>query len=405
MESIWQMDKKLTKFPKCNGNLKTDVLIIGGGMAGILTVYFLEQDNVSYLLVEKERVCQDVTAGTTAKITSQHGLKYYTLLRDSGIAVTQGYLQANQLAEKAYRKLCKTIDCKYEIKDNFVYTLDDKSQLEQELSTLSRIGFDGSYTEHLPLPFRIAGAVRFPNQAQFHPLKFAAAIAEHLHIYENTWIREIRGNTAVFDSGSITADTIIVTTHFPFLNRYGCYFLKLYQFRSYLIALENAPNLNGMYVDASSTGFSFRNTQKYLLLGGGGHRTGKDGGNWTELRNLYRCYYPQAKEICYWAVQDCVSLDGIPYIGHYSNCTKQWYVATGFQKWGMTGAMLSALLLRDMVQEKKNEFAEIFSPSRSIWKSKLLENSWETAKRFFRISKKRCPHMGCALTCNKAEHS
>ncbi|MCC8111427.1 MAG: hypothetical protein LIO74_07495 [Ruminococcus sp.] len=100
--------------------------------------------------------------------------------------MTQGYLQANQLAEKAYRKLCKTIDCDYEIKDNFVYTLDDKSQLKQELSTLSRIGFDGSYTEHLPLPFRTAGAVRFPNQAQFHPLKFAAAIAEHLHIYENT---------------------------------------------------------------------------------------------------------------------------------------------------------------------------------------------------------------------------
>src|SRR5699024_2214879 len=129
--------------------------------------------------------------------------------------------------------------------------LNDRRKIEQELSALEKLGFPGEFAEQLPLPFPVAGAVKFPRQAQFHPLKFVSAIAEGLHIYEHTAVRELTGTTAITDRGKIRAKTIIVTTHFPFLNKHGSYFLKLYQHRSYVLALESAPDVGGMYVDES----------------------------------------------------------------------------------------------------------------------------------------------------------
>ena len=100
-----------------------------------------------------------------------------------------------------------------------------------------------------------------------------------------------------------------------------------------------------------------------------------------------------------------MSLDGIPYIGHYSKNTPDLYTASGFNKWGMTGAMLSAMILSDIITDKKKDFAEIFSPSRSILKPQLLINGFEAIKNLMTFSKKRCTHMGCALKWNSVEHS
>ena len=215
----------------------------------------------------------------------------------------------------------------------------------------------------------------------------------------------MRGNMAVTDCGNITAKTVIVATHFPFINKHGSYFLKLYQHRSYVLALENAQDVDGMYVDDSKTRLSFRNYGKYLLLGGGGHRTGKKGGNWMELRDFAKEHYPHAKELCHWAAQDCMSFDEMPYIGQYSGGTAQLFTATGFNKWGMTGAMLSALLLSDMVQGKRNEYTDIFSPSRSILKPQFFINGFESVTNLLSFTGRRCSHLGCALHWNSAEHS
>lgn len=405
MGSIWQKSVQLPSFPKLNGDVKTDVLIIGGGIAGILTAYFLKQSGADCILAEKRRICSGTTGHTTAKITFQHGLIYHKLFKNEGLETSQKYLQANRCAFEKYAELCERIDCDHERKNNYVYSIDDRGALEQEMSALAKIGFPAQFCETPALPFKTAGAVMFPEQAQFHPLKFICAAAEELLIYENTFVKEMRGNTAVTDCGNITAKTVIVTTHFPFINKHGSYFLKLYQHRSYVLALKNARTLEGMYVDENRTGLSFRNYKELLLLGGGGHRTGKNGGNWTELRNFAQRYYPAAREVCHWAAQDCMSLDDMPYIGHYSSRTVQLFTATGFNKWGMTGAMLSAMLLSDMVQGKKNEYADIFSPSRSILKPQLFVNSLEATVNLVSFSRRRCPHLGCALHWNPAEHS
>ncbi len=177
-----------------------------------------------------------------------------------------------------------------------------------------------------------------------------------------------------------------------------------------VIALEGRKDnqdmqMCGMYMSEDKKGLSFRNYKDVLLIGGGAHRTGKTGGNWEELRKFANQYYPDAKELCVWAAQDCMSLDNVPYIGKYSAHTHELYVATGFNKWGMTGSMVAARLLCDFVMGNKNEDSDVFSPSRSMLKPQLFVNIFETSANMIIPTTKRCPHLGCALKWNKAEHT
>ncbi len=404
MKSIW-MDTELPQFPRLQENIKTDVLIIGGGMAGLLCGYFLKQAGVSCVIAEAARIGGGITQNTTAKLTSQHGLIYSKLLAKFGPDTAGLYLQANEQALAAYRLLCTQIDCDFEEQDNYIYSLQDRSALEDELVALETLGFPVEFIRELPLPFPTAGAVMFPKQAQFHPLKFLSAIAKDLRIYENTCIRELKKNTAVTERGSITAEKIIVATHFPFLNKHGSYFLKLYQQRSYCVALENTLILDGMYLDAAENGLSLRTHGDLLILGGSGHRTGKQSGGWKDLEEFVRLHSPDAKILHRWAAQDCMTLDGMPYIGQYSARTPNLYVATGFNKWGMTSSMASAQILTDLIQGKENPYADIFSPSRSICHPQLVANLLESTKNLLTPTVPRCPHLGCALKWNPQEHS
>lgn len=407
MHSVWSETAELPGFESLNEDIKTDVLIIGGGMAGILCAHMLSQAGADCVLVEASRLCSGVTKNTSAKITSQHGLLYAKLIREFGVEKAQIYLAANQAALEKYFALSRGIDCELERRDAFVYALEDRKKLSDECAALERIGFHAELCDTLPLPFPLAGAVKFANQAQFHPLKFASGIVKGLRvrIYEHTPVRELAAHAAVTDHGKIAAGKIIVATHFPFLNKHGSYFLKLYQHRSYVLALENAPAVGGMYVDESETGMSFRNYQNLLLLGGGDHRTGKPGGDWKELSNFAKRYYPQASERYRWAAQDCMTLDRVPYIGQYSKSTPDLYVASGFNKWGMSSSMVSAMVLSDLVTGRKNPYTQLFSPSRTMLRPQLAVNTFEAAANLLSVSQKRCPHLGCALKWNPQEHS
>ena len=405
MKSVWQEAASLPSFPELERDIRTDVLIIGGGIAGILTAYRLKERGIDCVIAEKGRICSGVTGNTTAKITSQHGAIYAKLLKNIGAENARKYLLANENALKQYEKMSRKIDCDFENKDSFVYSLNDKKKLTDEILALDRIGFTADFVEDIPLPIKTVGAVRFPKQAQFNVLKFLSAVTKDLKIFENTFVKEMVGTNAVTDRGKIFAKKVVAATHFPFINKHGLYSLKLYQHRSYVIALENAGDVSGMYVDENKKGMSFRNYGDLLLLGGGGHRTGKKGGSWNELRAFAKTYYPEAKEKYFWSAQDCMSLDCVPYIGQYSKNTPDFYVATGFNKWGMTSSMAAAEILADLIMDRKNDFADVFSPSRSMLKLQLPVNGFESVIGLLTPSKKRCPHLGCALKYNKAEHS
>ena len=405
MDSIWEKNAPRIRFEALGGKKSTDVLIIGGGIAGILCAYKLKAAGVDCMLVEATELAGGITKNTTAKITLAHGLLYDKLIRRFGEDKARLYAEAQIQAGKEYASLCQGVDCDYERQDSYVYSLCDRQKIEREISALCRIGVKAEFSDAPALPFSVAGAVRVRGEAQLHPLKFLYAIAKELPIYEHTKVMELMPARAITNHGEISYKKLIVATHFPMLNKHGSYFLKLYQHRSYVLALSGVPKTDGMYVDEADTGLSFRPYGELLLLGGGGHRTGKQGGGWQELEAFAKQHYPSAKTVAKWATQDCMTLDRVPYIGQYARSTPNVFVATGFNKWGMTNAMVAADILSDLVQEKPNRFATVFSPSRSILRPQLAVNALESTIGLLTPTAPRCPHLGCALKYNRAEHT
>lgn len=408
--SVWEQIE-MPKFPFASGEINTDVLVIGGGIVGLLTAYKLQKSGVSCVVAESDRICGGVTSGTTAKVTFQHGLIYQKILQEYGAEKAKMYLEANKNALKNIAALCRDIDCDFQKVDSYIYSLNDRAALEREIRALEKIGFSAELCDNIELPFSTAGAVKFKKQAQFQPLKFLRGIIDQMRepngkvrVFEYTRIIDLKGNTALSKNAKITADKIVVATHFPFVNTHGSYFLKLYQSRSNVIALENAPNVHGIYMDADTNGLSFRNFGDLLLIGGGAHKTGEPC-RLGELKAFAEENYPNSPIKFSWGAQDCMSLDGIPYIGNYSKLTPNMYVAAGFNKWGMTSAMAAAEIIRGKILGKEEPYTEVFSPSRSILKKQLWINSANAVKNLLTPTAPRCPHMGCALKRNRAEHS
>ena len=405
INSLWADTAKLPSFPRLEQDLKTDILIIGGGMAGLLCACALNRACADYALIEADSICSGVTRNTTAKITSQHGLIYDKLIREYDEETARLYYEANQAAISHFRKLAADYPCRMETKSAFVYTTGDSETLEKELRALERIGAKARYWDSLPLPFDVTGAIEFEDQAQFHPLLLAAGIAPGLMIYVHTPARGFEGNTVYTDKVRIEAKKILIATHFPIINKHGGYFLKMFQDRSYVLALENAPDPAGRFISAEGCGPSVRSSGDLLLFGGGAHRTGKKGGGFAALEALAQSCYPKAGIRYRWAAQDCMSLDGIPYIGRYGKNTPGLYVATGFNKWGMSSSMVSAMILGDLLLERENPYAKVFSPQRSSMHPQLFLNALHATANLLTPTRPRCPHMGCALKWNEEEKS
>ena len=389
MKSVWSESCKFRKRDALNKDIKTDVLVIGAGIAGVLTAYMLKQKGREVVVIDAAEIASGNTKNTTAKITSQHDLIYSKLIAEFGEEKARQYAKANELAIKKYKEIIedKRIECDFEEKPAYVYSLNEIDVLKEEVEAAKNLGIDAEFVDEANLPFKINGAVKFNNQAQFNPLKFLKGISNELIIYENTRALEIKENLVVTSGGNITANNIVVATHYPIMNAPGYYFMKMHQERSYVLALENTSEIDGMYIDINKEGYSFRTYNNLLLLGGISHRTGEneEGGSYDKLRKVAKELYTKAKEKYYWSAQDCMTIDGIPYIGRYSSETPNIYVATGFNKWGMTSSMVSAMIISDMILEKENDFSEIFSPRRfdlSLSINNIANDLIETAKNF-----------------------
>ena len=404
-ESIWAATKKLPHFPALGQEISTDVLIIGGGMAGILTAYKLTRQGVNCVLIEGDRICRGVSGNTTAKVTVQHGLIYHRLLKQFGEERAKLYYHANRKALEEYGKLADEIDCEFLRRNNYIYSSRSPAGLEREAAALQQLGIHSDYVNHIDLPISTFGAIRFRDQAQFHPLKLVSGIVGDLKIFEQTRALEFLGDTVQTDRGKIRAGKIVVATHFPILNKHGSYFLKLYQDRSYVLGLKIPVPLKGMYLDESPEGLSFRQYGDYWLLGGGNHRTGKKTTGWSTMEEFARKYVPQGRIQYRWAAQDCITLDGVPYIGRYSKRTPNHYVATGFNKWGMSSSMVAAQVLTDLICKGASIYEPVFSPSRRMLRPQLVVNGLESTVNLLTPTVPRCPHLGCALKWNRHEHS
>lgn len=366
MDSIWTQDCPLPSYPSLNGDLETDVTVIGGGMAGLLTAFFLQQRDVKVVVLEASRIGSGQTKHTTAKITSQHNLIYAQLLEKFGKEKATQYAQANQRAIDEYRRIIseKKIHCDFKIQPAYLYTEKQASLLRKEADAALLLGLPAEFLSRPGFP--ASGALRFRDQAQFHPLHFLKAISKDLMIYEKTPVYNVEGNKVMTPYGSVHSNKVVFATHFPFLNHPGYYFMRMHQERSYVIALENAPFQEGMFLGIDPDGLSLRHSKNITLLGGGSHRTGENsaGGKYEQLRKAAKRLWPESQEIAHWSAQDCISMDGVPYIGAFSSSTPDWYVATGFGKWGMTSSMVAAMVLCDEILGIRSPYSPVFSPQR-----------------------------------------
>ena len=449
MDSIWSQSCQFREREPLDGDMETEVAVIGAGMAGVLTADLLRRSGRRVVVLEADRIGSGQTRNTTAKLTSQHGMKYHKLVRDLGEEKAGQYAMANEAALREYRRIIREehIDCDLEETEAWLYG-SDPALLREEAETAARLGLPASFTDRVPLPIPAAGAVRFTGQAQFHPLKFLRAVSEGLTVFEHTPVRRVEGTAVMTDRGTVRADQVVFACHFPFVNFPGMYFARMHQERSYVLALENAGQVDGMFIGAEEPVYSFRNYGPLLLLGGEGHRTGGNprGGRYDALRRKAREWFPASREAAHWSAQDCVTPDGIPFIGRYAAGAPEWYVATGFQKWGMTSSMVSALVLGDLLCGRTSPWAEVFDPGRFSGEtlSGIVCESGQAvkglAKRFFQIPEEtvgklpagqggivflngekvgvykdeggtvypvdlRCPHLGCQLEWNPDERS
>ena len=418
VESIWTKDVVIQKRNPLCGDREVCTVIIGGGLAGILTGYFLNKKGIPAVILEAGRIAGGQTCGTTAKITSAHGIIYEKLIRCYGITGAKHYAGFHQWAIEEYGKIIrkKKIDCNFVRCPAYLYSCAEEDILKKEAEAAERTGIPASFQNHCELPFYVKGVLKYENQARFHPLKFIQEIQKELEIYENTAVQKVEAESqgksrVITDRGIVTAENIVFCCHYPFVNMPGYYFARMSQSRSYMMALEGAQQLEGYYLGIDEDGFSFRNEGDILLFGGEGHRTGENvsGGKYGTLADKAEELWPGCQALCRWSAQDCMTLDKIPYIGKYSRRRAGWYVATGFGKWGMTSSMAGAQIISSMIEGLNVPEADIFSPERKIPAEAVKEFGKNQAKAVKNLASfkdtKRCTHLGCKLSWNADEET
>lgn len=400
MESIWRKTCEIKPRKALNKDIKTNTAIIGAGMAGILIATRLKEKGIDCIIIEADRIASGTSQYTTAKITAQHGHVYDKLIKTLDFNMAKQYAMANLEAIKDYENLIKDriIDCSFEIKDSYVYSMEDEKAILNEVDSARKLGLPASFESNLELPFNVVGAVKFEKQAQFHPLKFIKELAKDLEIYEQTRATVVKDNEIETSTGNtVTAENIVFACHYPFVNFPGQYFMRMHQEHIYFLALQNVPQIHGMYIGLGNEGYSLRNYKHYLIIGDGNHRTGENtsGGKYEKIRQAAKELYPESKEVASWSSQDCISTDGVPYIGLYSKDKPNWYVATGFMKWGMTTSMVSANIISDMICGKKPNNADVFVPQRFSLKDvpQMTRNSGKSikalSKEYLTVNKKK----------------
>lgn len=383
MNSYWVDTTTRPKFPKLDKNIDTDICIIGAGITGIMTAYMLLDKGLKITIIDKGEICSGVTENTTAKITSQHGLIYNYLEVTFGTEFASLYLESNQKAIDTIENIIKkeNIECEFERVDNYIYTCKDEyvQKIKDEVETINRLGVEAKLLDKIKLPFEIKAGIKLPTQAKFHPLKYLYKIVEILKrsgvdIYTNSIVintkKEGKEYQVITENNVIKAKYVVMATHYPIKSFPGLHFLKMYQDRSYAIAIEPHAKIDiDMYISAETPVASFRPiNEELLIIGGSDHKTGE---NSIDLDNSYKSLETYAKEIYpsmkvkyRWATQDCISLDKVPYIGDFSNLMPNLYISTGYKKWGMTTSHVAAEIIRDKILEKNNEYEKIYKATR-----------------------------------------
>ncbi len=467
MESLWLATGPGSSYPRLDHDLRADALVVGAGITGLLSALLLQREGLEVAVIDQHRVGTGVTGHTTAKLSSLHQLVYAEFTERFGPEGARAYAAANEAGLARIAALTEEleIDCDFRRRPNYTYAAssDDLAAVEAEVVAAAAAGLDASFVSHVPLPYPTAGAIRVENQAEFHPQKFLAALATTVErggarLFEETRALRLHDGvpcTVETTGGKVTADHVVIATHFPFPDR-GLFFARVHAERSYCVAAPlTGEAAEGMFISASSPTRSLRfhpvGGRELVIVGGEGHKVGQGGRTtprYAALEEFTRQHF-DAGEVAYrWSSQDNYSADGAPLIGRLTPRSRGSYVATGYRKWGLAMAASAAEIVTDAIAGRHNPRQEFFDSNRltpfSSAKSLVKENA-NVGFHFFadRITRRsgdsaddlapgqgkvvsrhgrqvavsrdedgkvhavsaRCTHLGCILAWNDAERT
>lgn len=401
VNSIWG-EVKFKEYPTLNKDVNCEVLVIGGGLSGLLIAYYLQKNHHDVILVEQNKIASNISKNTTASISIIQDKLYKDRIKDSGFKTAKYYLDANLKAIEEYDKLSQELDFDYKKQNVFCYTNKDANMLQVEYNALHTLGLDVEVIDRCEeLPIR-SMAIKVKNQATCNPLKLMSQLANNLTIYENTKIVSLNSKKASTDNKyTINFSKAIVATHYPCFDKLGFYFLKMYQNRSNVLVLKQ-QELNNFYISIHRGGLYFRSYKDYLLIGGYDYRVGECRHVLEDFKEIIEFYYNK-KAVFEFANQDLITLDEMPYVGRISHFYKNIYVATGFNGYGFTGAMISSMVLKDIIEKNNSDYIQLFSPQRKYLLKPFFKQLKIAIKNMFIFKKKKCTHMGCKLNYNVLE--
>ena len=380
--SPWIDSTPETAYAPLEPGLHFDVAVLGGGLAGLTCALLLKRAGGRVAVVEAERVAGGVTAYTTAKVSSLHGLRYAQVESSFGDDGARIYAQANEAAIERIAGFVDelSIDCDWRRKPAFTYTEEDatRGKIEEEVEAATRAGLRASFTRETDLPWQVAAAIRVEDQAEFHPRRYLLALAEAVdgdgsRVFEQTRALAVSDSEPArvdTELGELSADQVVVATHFPFPDR-GLYFARMHAERSYgLGVLVNGTPPQGMYLSADSPARTIRSHPweggELLITGGQSHKVGQadEEERVAELERWTRERFDVRSIEYRWSTQDNMPVDGVPFVGKLAPFQKRIWVATGFMKWGLTNGTAAAMILAERIGGREHPWQSLFESNR-----------------------------------------
>lgn len=393
--SLWIDTVLPLEFTTLKERITTDVLVIGGGIAGLTTAYCLLKAGKQVTLVEDGFIGSGESGRTTAHLTCALDDRYFeiekTFGKEASKKAAESHLAAINWIEQTV--INEAIDCHFERVDGylFLHPTDKIENLEKELEATQRAGMVTDWNEHIPgLGLQKGPAIRFPEQAQFHIMKYLQGLSRAIirmggAIYTKTHARFIKEKEAECNGHHVAANQIVVATNTP-VNDFVAIHTKQFPYRTYVIAAKIPKNSlpHCLWWDTGDQDSKWitapyhyvrieRFNEEYdvLISGGEDHKTGQadDEGipeeeRYTRLIDWTRQLFPVMGDILYcWSGQVMEPVDYMAFIGKNPG-DDQVYIITGDSGNGMTHGTLGGLIISDLIQGKDNLWAELYAPKR-----------------------------------------
>ena len=448
LKSMWLNTIKKQTYKNLQENINTDILIIGGGITGISCAYELSQYYNNITLVTMNEFYSGTTGNTTAKVTYQQGFVYHNLLKSFSEDNVKKFYEFNKQGLERVKEIIQTekIDCDFQEVNGYLYSLHDEDEnIKLEYEAYQKLGIPGEITTMTDLD---ALALKVTNQGIFHPLKYLEAIlnkiSDKVKIYENTKIIDIDGKIAITeDDFTITANDIIIATGYPIYPKYNLFFTKLIPSISYVVAGKAEKEIeNANYINTSDPIVAFRFYENMSLVSGFTHESKEmrtENEVFNELTEVAKAKFAIGDFEFAWSTRDYDSVDLLPFAGKIRS---HIYMATGYNEWGMTKSVASAMLIKDLIVGNESEFSSLFNPLRVAMTKKffcynagMLKTIIQSRKPFEQLDnlnrsegkiikfhnrrygifkddngnvimvKATCTHLGCGLSFNKIDRT